>query len=204
MSARPPAPAALLAAVVVALATGACGVPVGDAPATIAPGDVPYGLASPTDPPPAPATPAPGAGEPQVFLLGPGDALVPRGREPGTGSPAERLDALLDALAGGPTSGERAAGLSTALTPGLELAVTEFDGGTATVDLGGPADAPSGRESRSVVAQVVLTATSLPEVQAVLLTRDGEPVEAPLPSGALTSAPLTAGDYLVPPTAPPD
>ena len=203
MTARRLAPAG--AALLVALAAAGCGVPVGDAPTTAAPSDVPYGLASPTEASPSTASPVPRADESLVFLVGPGDLLVPRGRGTGTGTgpPAERLDALLAELAAGPTEGERAEGLSTALPPGVELGVTGDDGGTVTVDLGGPADAPSGRESRSAVAQVVLTATSLPRVDAVLLTRDGVPVEAPLPSGELTSAPLTEADYAVFLTSPP-
>jgi hypothetical protein len=201
VTARRLAPAG--AALLVALAAAGCGVPVGDAPTTIAPSDVPYGLASPTEASPSTASPVPRADEPLVFLVGPGDLLVPRGRGTGTGTPADRLDALLAALAAGPTEGERAEGLSTALPPGVELGVTGDDDGTVTVDLGGPVDAPSGRESRSAVAQVVLTATSLPGVDAVLLTRDGVPVEAPLPSGELTSAPLTEADYAVFLTSPP-
>ena len=58
-----------------------------------------------------------------------------------------------------------------------------------------PTQAPSGAASRRAVAQIVLTATSVPGVDAVLLTLDGDPVEAPLPSGELTSAPLTETDY---------
>jgi spore germination protein GerM len=77
----------------------------------------------------------------------------------------------------------------------VQLSVAETDDGTVTVDIGGAAEAPSGRESRTAVAQIVLTATSLPEVEGVLLTRAGTPVEAPLPSGELTSAPLSAADY---------
>ena len=54
---------------------------------------------------------------------------------------------------------------------------------------------PAGEQTRRAVGQIVLTATSLPGVTAVLLTHDGEALEAPLPSGELTSAPLTAADY---------
>ncbi|HZB21324.1 MAG TPA: GerMN domain-containing protein, partial [Blastococcus sp.] len=55
----------------------------------------------------------------------------------------------------------------------------------------------SGAAGRRAVAQLVLTATSLQGVDAVQLTIGGEPVEAPLPTGELTSAPLTAADYAV-------
>jgi hypothetical protein len=77
--------------------------------------------------------------------------------------------------------------------------------GTATVDIGGVVDAPSGWATRRTVGQLVLTATSVPGIDAVRLTLTGDPVEAPLPDGELTSDPLTADDYavfLTPPTPP--
>jgi hypothetical protein len=73
------------------------------------------------------------------------------------------------------------------------------------VDLTAEAEPPSGWASRRAVAQIVLTATSVPGVRAVLLTLAGEPVEVPLPSGELTADPVTAADYeeLLRPPAPP-
>jgi hypothetical protein len=44
---------------------------------------------------------------------------------------------------------------------------------------------------------------SLPEVGAVLLTSDGDPLEAPLPSGELSSEPLEARDLQSLVVAPP-
>ncbi|MGY1723941.1 AMIN-like domain-containing (lipo)protein [Blastococcus sp. SYSU DS0533] len=186
----------------VLVGTAACGVPTGSAPSTIAPGDVPYGLAAPTSPPTAvpSAVPADEAG--WAYLVGADGALVPRARDSGTGSPEERLGELLTALAAGPTEEERAQGLSTALPSGISLTAA-IDGATATIDLSGAAPLSSNRRA---VAQLVLTAASLPGVEAVLLTSDGEPVEAPLPSGALTDAPLLPADYAVflspPPVSP--
>ena len=77
-----------------------------------------------------------------------------------------------------------------------------MSGATVTIDIGGPVDAPSGAESRRAVGQIVLTATSVPGVRAVLLTATGNRVDAPLPDGQLTSAPLTAADYEILLTAP--
>ena len=189
----------------VLLGTAACGVPTGGAPTTIAPSDVPYGLAAPTSPPSAAPSSVPQDEAGWAYLVGPDQALVPRARDTGTGSPTERLGELLSGLAAGPTEEEQARGLSTALPQGLELAVTGIDGATATIDLSGAATLPSGAESRRAVAQIVLTATSLAGVQAVLLTSDGEPVEAPLPSGELTDLPLFPADYgvFLSPPAPP-
>ncbi|WP_236827286.1 MULTISPECIES: GerMN domain-containing protein [unclassified Blastococcus] len=168
-----------------------CGVPTGSGPTTIAPSDVPYGLAAPTPAPSAAPSAVPGEVG-WAYLIGPDEALVPRARDSGSGSAEERLADLLSALAAGPTGDERAEGLSTALPSGTTLEVSGIDGGTATIDLAGASPLSSGRRA---VAQIVLTAASLPGIDAVLLTSDGQPVEAPLPSGALTDEPLLPADY---------
>ena len=175
------------------LAATACGVPTGADPSTIAASDVPYGLAAPAAPPSAAASSVPGQAG-WAYLVGPDEALVPRARDSGTGPLEERLGALLDALTAGPTEEERAQQLSTALPSGVTLEVAGIDGATATIDISGTAPLSA---SRRAVAQIVLTAASLPGVEAVLLTSGGEPVEAPLPSGALTDAPLLPADYAV-------
>lgn len=179
-----------------ALSASACGLPTGGAPETIAPADVPYGLTS-TAPTRTPATSAPPrSDEPRIYLVAPDEVLVPRGRAVRAGTPAERLDRLVDELAAGPTSAELDEQLSTALPPEMRLSVTAVDGGTATIDISGSENAPSGLESRRAVGQIVLSTTSLPGIRAIMLTREGVPVEAPLPSGELTSEPLTAEDYV--------
>jgi Sporulation and spore germination len=185
--------AVVLTVLVVVLA--ACGVPTGGAPSRIAPSDVPFGLGAPTPS----GSPAPTA-EPEpapfrVFLVDAGDVLVAQPRELDGGTPRDRLAELLRSLEEAPTASERAEQLSTALPPEVELAVGDLTGGTATIDLGLPAGAPSGSAGRRAVAQIVLTATTVPGVDSVRLTVGGDPVEAPLPSGELTSAPLTAEDY---------
>ena len=177
-------------------ATAACGVPTGGDPDPIAASDVPYGLAEPVpSTSAAPSAPAE-LDEPRVYLLAEDGALVPQGRSLTGGELRDRLDELLDDLAAGPTADELTDRLSTALRPETTLTVEELSGGTATIDLGGAADAPSGQESRRAVAQIVLTATSLPGVDSLLLTRAGQRVDAPLPSGELTARPLLAEDYL--------
>jgi hypothetical protein len=192
-------------ALLLAGALAGCGVPIGGAPEPIPTSQVPYDLASPSPT----ATGAPSASaridEPRIYLVAEDGALVPRGRSLRSGALSSRLDQLLDDLATGPTTGELTDRLSTALRPETSLSVDELADGTVTIDLGGDAEAPAGQESRRAVAQIVLTATSLPEVEEVLLTRAGQPVEAPLPSGELTSRPLSATDYqaLLTPTVSP-
>lgn len=185
------APGALL------LAVAGCGVPTGGEPQVITATKVPYGLAAPTPSAPSTATGTPVPFAPQVYFLRKDGSLAGQGRDlPGSIS-VDQLPALLEQLAAGPTDGEREKGLSSALPPGTKLTVISQTDGVATIEIGGEVDAPSGDGSRRAVAQLVLTATSLPGVRAVQLSRDGQPADAPLPSGALTSAPLTATDYLV-------
>ena len=179
-------------AVLVVLA--GCGVPTGGAPETIAPSDIPYGLTAPArTSAPAPSSPA-RQDRPRIYLVD-DDVLVPTGREVTGATVRQRLDDLLGQLAAGPTAGERDAQLATALPPGVTLTVGKIAGDLVTVEVSGAAEAPSGQQSRRAVGQIVLTATSLPQVRAVVLTLGGEPIEAPLPSGELTTDPLTAADY---------
>lgn len=184
-------------------ALAGCGIPTGGAAETIAPSSVPYGLASPTSSPPTAASVPARRDLPRVYLVNAGDVLVPSSRDISGATVRQRLGALLAELAAGPTAGDQDAHLATDLPPGIHLSVAGIDGDTATVDISGIDQAPSGQQSRRAVGQIVLTATSLPEIRAVRLTRDGKPVEAPLPSGELTSDPLTAADYGPPLVAPP-
>jgi hypothetical protein len=180
----------------------ACGVPTGDAPATVPASDVPYGLLS-TTPSSAPATPpTPQSDQPLVFLVGGDGRLVPRGRTLPGGPLKKELAELLADLAAGPTKEERGDQLSTALPPDVRLTLADEDDGTWTIDIRGSTDL-DGRSSRVAVGQLVLTATSLPGVGAVRLRRNGEAVEAPLPDGQLTSEPLTAADVAQLTQAPP-
>ncbi len=135
--------------------------------------------------------------------MAPDDVLVPRGRAVEAGTAEERLNRLVDELAAGASSAELGEQLATALPPDVRLSVTAVEGDTATIDISGSEDVPSGLESRRAVGQVVLTATSLPGIGRIRLTRDGVPVEAPLPSGELTLAPLKAEHYAALLTSPP-
>ena len=185
------------------LLTASCGIPTGGEPETIATTDIPYGLASPTPagtPTPSPPSRADG---PRIYLTTTEGVLVSRGRAVEGGNVEQRLTRLLGDLAAGPTSEELEDQLTTALPPEVGLTATVVDAGTATIDISTGEDTPSGQESRRAVGQIVLTATSLPEVRGVLLTRDGEPLEVPLPSGELTSTPLTAADYAALLSSPP-
>lgn len=191
----------------VVLSLAGCGVPTGGEPSVVPASEVPYGLATPPPTDVAPPSIEVVVDAPQVYLVGEGDQLIPRPREVDGTRSEERLEDLMTSLADGPTGSERDEQLSTALPPNVRLSVDGLSDRIATVDLAVPDEAPSGLASRRAVAQIVLTATSVPGVDAVRLMLAGERVEAPLPSGQLTSAPLTAAafaEFLRPPGPPPE
>ena len=177
------------------LTVSGCGVPTSGDPTTIPASEVPYDLASPTASAPSGSSAETMLAEAGIYLVTAEEHLVPRGRELAGGDLEEQLDELLAQLAFGPSAQELADELTTALPPEVELDVTDITDGTVTVDIAGPVDAPTGGKTRLAVGQIVLTATSEPGVRAVLLTREGEPIEAPLPDGELTSEPLTADQF---------
>ena len=191
-------------ALAVLLSVGGCGVPTGGPPTAVPASEVPFGLLSQSPAEPAPPAARPGVDEPEVYLVQGTDRVVARSRPLPAGRVDQQLQQLLDDLAAAPADAELGQGLSTALAPGVELTLSSLEGGTATVEVGGAGDVPIGRETRLAVAQLVLTATSVDGVTAVRLLVDGAPVAAPLPSGRVTDAPLTAQDYLdtvAPPTS---
>jgi len=194
-----------VAALLLVAGTAACGVPTGGSPDPIPASEVPYDLASPLPSTSGGPSSAAELDEPRIYLVTEAGALVAQGRPLPTGTLQDRLAELLDDLAAGPSTTELSDRLSTALRPDTSLGVADLSGTTVTIDLGGSAEAPAGRDSKTAVAQLVLTATSLPGVDEVLLTRAGTQVDAPLPSGQLTSRALTAADYtpLLSPTAAP-
>lgn len=101
---------------------------------------------------------------------------------------------LLHTLASGPSGGERSMGLSTALTPDSRLALLELSGRTAVIEVK-PSTPPPADRLPLAVGQVVLTVTSAPGVDQVLLRDKGHRLQIPLPGGALTNSPVSAQDY---------
>ena len=188
-------PAALLAAVLV-LGLGACGLPDDGASRRIEARAVPYGLLDAAHPE-ATAGPPTAAGElaPQVYLLDADQHLV---AVPVTARGIGTLGVfsdLLDRLAQGPTDAERAQGLATALGPNVDIRVLGIVDGTARIDVRSAEKEPPANRLPLAIGQVVLTATSLPEIARVQVLTDGRPAEVPLPGGALTSVPLVRADY---------
>nr|WP_276612428.1 GerMN domain-containing protein [Kineococcus vitellinus] len=148
----------------------------------------------------ATATSGPG---PRAYFLTTGQLLVPvavpvavpaAAGAPGPDE-AAALGALLQRLGAGPDEGERARGLASALGPDVALGVEGLREGVARIAVDGLGDNLAVDRLPLAVAQVVLTATSAPGVQAVQLVREGQVLEVPLPGGQRTAEPLRAGDY---------
>jgi hypothetical protein len=120
------------------------------------------------------------------------DRLVkfPASLDPASGPAA--VQQLLDLLTAGPDNANRERGYSTALTPATQLRLTRLEGDLVTLDLT-VAQLPP--DQTTAIAQIVLTVTSLSEVNALRLTINGQPINAPLSNGAQTDRPLTREDY---------
>lgn len=181
----------LAAAGCLALLTAGCGLSPTSDLQDIDPRSLPPRLLATAPPTSAPQTDPERSGSGVYFLRDTAVRLAPRTINAESGVPA--LQELLTNLAAGPDAMDRRSGLSTALPPTTRLTVTALDGDLAIVDLSFGQVPP---DQTTAIAQIVLTATSLPEVNQVLLTIDGEPLQAPLASGAQTDRPLIRSDYI--------
>lgn len=190
MRSRPPWRLPLGVLLSAALLSG-CGVPATSTAERIP--TVPYGLTSPSESePPTHSSTAPG--DPLVWLVHE-DRLVPVAAPPPGPDPRATAVSALTRLAAGPTDQERADGLSSALGPDVQLALTDLSDGRAVVDVRAGDQAPSPGRLPRAVGQVVLTLVSIDGIDEVVLTVDGQNIEAPLPGGELTSEALQADDY---------
>ena len=151
-------------------------------------------MASPSaspSPSPSPSTAAPTTLS-LYFLRG--DKLgVAERRVPQTTMPAT---AALKALLVGPTTAERAAGLTSAVPRGTRLLGLSIDGTTARVDLTARFAAGGGSLSMQArVAEVVDTLTRFPTVKAVAFRLDGAIVETLGGEGLMLDAGQTRADW---------
>jgi spore germination protein GerM len=176
----------------------ACGLPTTGQIQEIDPTRVPYGLVSP-----APKSSV-GAGEEEVssrtrarvYWLDGRQNVVPVSVRLTTSGASARLTELLELLAAGPTNQQRTLGFGTALGPGVIITVTAITNQVADVEVQAAVAAPSANRLPVAVGQMVLTATSVPGIDAVRFVTDGNPLDVPLVGGELTSGPLGREDYL--------
>jgi len=180
----------LLALLVVV--TASCGVPTSNDVRAIDPDNIPAPFATPTNHP----TTSPATGAPSVYLADQNGHLVatPVRLTTPASFPRDTLEAVLTQLAAGPSPEQVKRGLSSALPPAIGLGIVDVAGLQATLALDGD-QLPVSDQTTLATAQIVLTATSVPGIDAVTFTRGGHQVEAPLVGGPLTFRPVTASDY---------
>jgi len=103
----------------------------------------------------------------------------------------------IELLLAGPTPGEVASGLRTALAP-QQLTVdpdADVAPDAVVVEAGRDFASVAGTNQLLAVAQLVWTLTELPGVDRVWITIDGEPVEVPTDNG-LSSQPVRRQDFM--------
>jgi spore germination protein GerM len=194
------APVLIIGVVVAALVGAGCGAGRDEEPRAIAPEQVPFGLLEPsttttTIPPDATTVPA------TVYLVDADNLLAPVEREVSAPLNIERaLDSLLEQV----SAEEADRGLRSSIPSGTALRDVSAPGaGLVTIDLNEAIDNVTGEPLRRAIAQLVFTATAVPEVNRVQISVDGEPREVPDGNGVSTATPLTRSDYNVF-TPPPD
>jgi len=121
-------------------------------------------------------------------MLGVAERRVPLTTKPAT--------AAMKALLAGPTTAEKAAGLTSAVPGGTHLLGLSIDGTTARVDLSAQFAAGGGSLSMQArVAQVVYTLTQFKTVRAVAFLLDGNAVDALGGEGLMLSQSQRRSDW---------
>ena len=185
-----------LALTTVAALTTSCGLPDSGTPQEIDPSNVPYHLLGTATAAASAPVQKSRTTTPRVYLLTATNRLVAVDTALAQSGLRPVLAAVLTQLGQGPTEAQRAAGLATALGPGVTLTLKQVRARTVVIRLDLGEQGPSANKLPLAIGQVVLTATSVRGVDRVQLVRDdGKPIEVPLPSGALTVEPLAREDY---------
>ncbi len=180
------------------LALTGCGLPSSNDATEIDDQDVPFGLMAPSDQatPQGDTTSTPSQPDvPSVVWVIDASRLVAQREStaPG-GSTEEQLTRVLDLLDDGPD--QRGDGtLGTALAPDATLELDELTGDDAVIEFDPGTPGTDAALLPLSIGQIVLSAVSVAGVSRVELRVDGEPMEVPLPGGALTSRPLVEADY---------
>ncbi len=186
----------VLALLVVCAVSASCGLPDSGPPQQIDPSYVPYHLLRTATTAPSTKAQPSRTTTPRLYLLTSSNRLTSVEAPLAPSGMPQVLQALLARLAQGPDEAQRASGLATALGPGVTLTLDQVRERTAVVRLDLGEQGPAANRLPLAIGQVVLTATSVGGVDRVKLVRaDGEPIEVPLPDGALTVEPVQAEDY---------
>lgn len=133
--------------------------------------------------------PSPGAPTIEVYLFR-NNTLEAVQRRTNTG---RDINSVLQQLLSGTTESERAAGYTTFIPPQTKLIRVQLTTDrTLIIDLSGEMDTIGGSTSKAAYAQLVFTATALPEVAQVQFRTKGTPVSVPTDNGNVPTADRTS------------
>jgi len=181
----------LLVAAAACLVT-ACGVP-RDEVRPIASGDLPEALRMPTTTAPVSSTAPPedALADVAVFWIS-DNLLVPEAITFESAPDVERVISLLER---GPDSTSRSSEFRSAVSQSGVIGAVARDDALVTVELSDVFSDAAGSDQVLALGQIVATLTSVPGVARVEFLRGGEPLEVPVPDGALVRRPVTRADY---------
>ena len=134
--------------------------------------------------------PEEGGGPTTVVFFVRGDVVEPVERSLPT-----TLTSAVTGLLDGPRETETSGGLRSAIPTGTSLRGASLDGEVATIDLSDGFTAVVGPEQVLAIAQIVYTATSIPEVLEVRLAIEGHPIDAARGDGSLAPGTVSRADY---------
>lgn len=178
------------------LLVAGCGLPGNTEVRAVDADEVPYNLLDPEQRAgPGQIGPVP-VGTPVVFWLVHDDLLAPTAVPVSCTDPVDDVVSQQLALLVAPPEVARAAGRSSTIPSSSELELVDVADGVATVEFD-PASSLTADRLPLAMGQLVLTVTSAPGIEAVQVSAAGDTVEVPLPGGALTDRPVTAGDYAI-------
>jgi spore germination protein GerM len=184
---------ALCAVVVIGLAAAGCAIPTQRAPSPISPNVVPGGLLIPTT---TTTQPHGALVDVKVYLLGPTQQLAPVQRVVQVPAP---LTSVITAMLGGPTSGELAQGITTAIPDNVEILSATTRGNVVTVNFNDAFGEIFGSNTELAVAQVVATVAAQNGLAGlktgVLFQIEGFPINVPIAGGEQVPGPVTLAQF---------
>ncbi len=188
---------AALAVLAVAFVAAGCAIPTQGTPSSIAPSKVPFHLLNPHLPTTTTTLPKPSSYVPvKVFFINSGtQQLQPVQRY--VNSPAP-LTSIVAAMLTGPTSGETASGLITAIPSDVTvLSATSSAGNIVTVNMNGAFAQITGTNTELSVAQIVATvATENGLGTGVIFEIDGQRTSVPIANGSEVPGPVYLIEFL--------
>ncbi len=186
---------AKLSLLLLLLCVTGCGLPRSGQLQRIDPDQVPYALSSTADATDGQDSSGASTGQAKVYWLDSNQQVISVSVRLVTSGPSARLTESLELLSSGPTDRQRGLGFGTALGPGVVITVVAITDRIADLELTAAVAAPSANRLPLAIGQVVLTATSNPDIDAVRFVRNGQPWAVPLVGGALTPGPLGRAQY---------